>query len=185
MNFENIKQEHVLIVAVSLVSIFVLFLLVRLWRRYQSKRKIRNMIKKISYDFVEDVEIDEGLDQYAHFDFICLGKQGVHIFSVKNYAGHIFAADEINEWSQILDRKSYKFPNPGFELSHGVELLKTMTDLEVTGYNIFSDAADFPKGQPDNVILCADIFEFFGKMNRRNMSEPVLIDWQKLKQKLA
>jgi len=181
MIIENIKQEHILAGAIVLITAVIIFLLLRRLFVYNNKRKIRNIIKKISYDFIEDIEIDEGLEHYAHLDYICLGQDGIHIIAVKNYAGHIFAADDINEWSQIVDRKSYKFPNPGFELTHSVELLKTMTDLDVTGYNIFSDTADFPKGRPESVILCADMLEFFGKVSKRNLSDSLLNEWKKLK----
>ena len=155
------------------------------YKFYQNNRfrlKTKKCIGRISYDFVHNVTLDNGVDQYAQFDYIALTQNGVVVIDVKNYSGHIFGAEKIDEWTQIINKKSYKFDNPFFDIEHKLELLKDINkDINITGLILFTDEADFPKGCPDNVISLKDLKTRFAAVKKRDVPAISLKMWEQIK----
>ena len=173
------------IVALSLLVILLglgLILLYRWVAKDRYLKKVNRMVRKISSDYFKDISLDLGGDQYAFFDYLLLSQQGIVALEIKNFSGHIYAAHGINEWTQIIERKSYKFSNPFFDLEQKIDLLKQVVpDQEINGIILFTEQADFPKGRPDNVIRINECFGLFGKATKGNTPSSYLSGWNHLK----
>ncbi len=180
----NYNQIVLLLVALLLVCLAVFFI-VKWLRKNAFKRKTKRIIKKISCDYIQDIPLDMGEEQYAYFDYILLYKQGVMAIETKDYAGHIYASDKINEWTQVINRKSYKFKNPFFLLEQKIDLFKgIIPDQPIDGIIIFTDKADFPKGRPDNVLLIGELYKRYGKANANDAPADIKANWSHLKKYL-
>lgn len=178
------NQSVLLIIAVVVMTLVVL-LFIRWMNKDKFKKKTRRIIKKISCDYLSDISLDLGEEQYAFFDYVLLYKQGIMAVETRDYSGHIFASDKINEWTQIIDRKSYKFDNPFFSMEHNIELLKrVIPDQSITGVILFNDLADFPKGRPDNVMRINELYKHHGKANANDAAADVMSNWNQLKKYL-
>ena len=149
-------------------------------------KKVNKTVKKISCDFFKDKSLDLGEDQYAFFDYLFLSRQGIIALEIKNFSGHIYAAPGINEWTQIIERKSYKFTNPFFDLEQKIDLLKQIVpEQEISGMILFAEKADFPKGRPDNVVRINELIGLFGKACTADAASPYLSGWNHLKTHLT
>jgi len=182
---DSIFIHYKLILLALIVIICVVFIYLR-YRKKRFARKIKRQVKRISYDHIENVILDGGPDDYAQFDYLLLTDKGIVILDIKDYAGHIFGADKINEWTQIINRRSYKFANPFFELSHKIELVKGINkDINVSGLILFTDEADFPKGCPDSVIALKTLKDNYVKLITKETPELMQRNWDRIKEKIS
>lgn len=165
-----------------LLSAFGSILFYRWVARDRYLKKVNRMVKKISSDYFKDISLDLGEDQYAYFDYLLLSTQGIIALEIKNFSGHIYGSAGINQWTQIVERKSYKFTNPFFELEKKIELLKQLIpDHNINGIIVFTEQADFPKGRPDNVMRVSECLRFFGKAAKHDTPEFYTSGWNHLK----
>jgi len=183
----QLSQLEILILAVSAILVSYSLLLVYRWivkDRYL--RKVNKTVKKISCDFFKDISLDLGGEQYAFFDYLLLSRKGIVALEIKNFSGHIYAAPGINEWTQIIERKSYKFTNPFFDLEQKIDLLKQIVpEQDISGMILFAEQADFPKGRPDNVVRINELIGRFGKACSADAASPYLSGWNHLKTHLT
>lgn len=182
--FEQITTHYKLIlVLLSVLTVAALFY--RWYYKNCFSLKTRKLVKKISYDYLENATLDSGLDQYAQFDYILLTDKGILVVEVKNYSGHIFGANKIDEWTQIINRKSYKFANPFFEMSHKIELLRDIShEVHVNGLILFTDEADFPKGCPESVIKLAYLKDHYRKLTKQAVPTGMQKTWDLIKRQV-
>ncbi len=164
-----------------LLVLIIVYFTYRLLGKNRQLRKIRRVVKKISGDFLANTSLDMGEDQYAYFDYILLHKDGIIVLELKDYAGHIFASEQINQWTQVLAGKSYKFTNPFFELERKIELLRqVLPGQKIQALILFTDSADFPKGRPQNVLLLKELGAQFVKTNAKDIAETEKSAWRQL-----
>lgn len=185
--FEQISRVQILIVVLlALLFGYGLFFLYQWIKKDQHLRKVRKIVKKISCDFFKDKTLDLGGEQYAFFDYLILSKQGIVALEIKNFSGHIFASADINEWTQVIGHKSYKFINPFFVLEQKIEVLRQILPKQkMSGIILFNEQADFPKGRPDNVIRADELPGLFAKVSKKDISASCLADWKCLKSYLT
>ena len=183
----NLNQLEIAILGLLVVLLgYGLIWLYRWAAKDRYLRKVNRMVRKISSDYFKDISLDLGGDQYAFFDYLLLSQQGIVALEIKNFSGHIYGAHGINEWTQIIERKSYKFSNPFFDLEQKIDLLKQVVpDQEINGIIIFTEQADFPKGRPDNVMRVSECLGQFGKVTKGHASSAYLPGWNHLKTHLT
>lgn len=178
------NQLFLLLIGMLLIGLVSIFIFMRL-KKNAFRRKVKRAIKKISCDYIADIPLDMGEDHYAYFDYILLYRQGIMALEIKDYAGHIYASDKINEWTQVINRKSYKFKNPFFILEQKIDLIKEIIpDQPITVVIIFTEQADFPKGRPDNVLLISELYKHYGKANANDAPADIMANWNQLKKYL-
>ena len=169
---------------ILLTCVFICLFLYYLYRslaKLLKKGKINRRIRKISAAVLKDVELDMGDDQYAFFEYIVLLADRIMIIEIKDFAGHIFASEQINQWTQILSGKSYKFSNPFFELERKTDLLKHIVPADkLGGMIVFTDNADFPKGRPQNVWLLGELTGIYGKVTADEATTTIRDYWLQL-----
>ncbi len=175
--------------ALSLLCLLLLvgiYFMSRSFINNSQKRSTKRIVNKISGAHLQEVPLDMGEDQYAYFDYILLRKDGILVLEFKDYAGHIYASEQINEWTQVIGSKSYKFANPFFELERKVELLRQVIGNEkIDTVILFTDKADFPKGRPQNVLLLKELKNIFSKTKASDISEAGMIMWLQLQTYLS
>lgn len=185
--FEQLNQSEKL--ALGLIVVLCGVGLIVFYRWFSSDsylKKVNRMVKKISSDYFKDISLDLGEEQYAYFDYLLLSRQGIIALEIKNFSGHIYGSAGINEWTQIIERKSYKFSNPFFELEKKIDLLKELVpDQDINGIILFTEKADFPKGRPDNVMRVSECLRLFGKTSKGDTPESYTSGWNNIKAYLS
>ena len=138
------------------LAILAFLLLVALnWRRLASawrEWRIRRLLDQIGHEQIRDLRCPDGLDGHHLIERLALATDSILLIVYKRFSGKIYCAEQIDEWTQMVGRKSFKFPNPLFELDYQLTSLRLQSGSEsLEGFIFFDAGASFPKGHPDQV----------------------------------
>ena len=169
---EFITNDQQLVVGLlSLATLaLIAYLLPVPLRAWRDKRKIRRAIKGIGVKVMRDVNLPDSMGGVINIDFLVLAADAIRVISVKRYDGMIFGSDKTDEWTQTVNSRSYRFPNPDVYLAQQLSAVRSIVGkVPVEGLHLFSDSATFPWDKPDNVLQVKDL-------TGKNMSRPRLKD---------
>src|SRR5690606_19667691 len=108
---ENFSIEITSAVAVFLL-LFIWFLYWRYVRKSAPHLQIEQILKSHKQDEMKNVILPDGLGGLVEIEKIFLLEQGILILRDYPINGYLFGAESIEQWTQIIDGRSYKFPNP-------------------------------------------------------------------------
>lgn len=185
--FEQVSIHSLLDKPISvtiLVSIFILILIfisaIPNLQVLKNERKINKAIQKIGSQYLKQVILPDGMGGSIFLDYVVLAQNSITLVILKKFRGTIFCADNIDQWTQLVGNKSYKFPNILQQLDSDISSVKMLAkDVEVTGLVIFPSDCDFPKGRPEQVKKINEL-EKTG-VDKQLHSEKLLNAWYKLK----
>jgi hypothetical protein len=141
--------------------------------------KTRRCLSSLGIDQITNVKCPDGLGHVFTIDRLILRNNGISLLVYKKYPGKIFCADHIDDWTQMLGQKSYKFKNPLFELDIQVKAVAAcFPQIDVDGYLFFDHNAEFPKGHPHRVIHPAHIPVALQRHPQQSVDQQVLNAWQ-------
>ena len=115
-------------------------------------------------------------------DRLALTRDSIILINYKRYAGRIYCAERIAEWTQVVGQKSFKFENPLFELENQMTSLRLVTgNVAVHGYLFFNHGATFPKGHPPTILFPDNIPESLLGVNCSPVIPEIMSAWERLK----
>lgn len=145
-----------------------------------SEWKLNYLLKNIGVESLHYITIPDGMDGKIFIENLILMPNKILLLGVKKYRGLIFAADKIDQWTQVIGNKSYKFDNPLHQLENDALTLNSKIEYsKVEGKVLFINGSEFPKGKPDNVIEISEI-KGWQKGAASDISEALRTDWNKL-----
>ena len=185
--FEQVSIHSLLDKPISvtiLVSIFIFILIfISVIPNLQvliNERKVNKAIHNIGSQYLKQVILPDGMGGSIFLDYVVLAQNSITLVILKKFRGTIFCADNIDQWTQLVGNKSYKFPNILQQLDSDISSVKMLAkDVEVTGLVIFPSDCDFPKGRPEQVKKISEL-ETSG-IDKQLHSETLLNAWYKLK----
>lgn len=138
--------------AVGLLALALILMTPVVVERYRHWR-LRRRIQALGCDSLHDVVISDGLDGQLFIENLVLTPQAILVMPLKRYHGVVFAADNIDIWTQVLGKRSYKFPNPLPELDSNVGAVRALLPgVPVEGRLLVAAGASFPKGKPARLL---------------------------------
>lgn len=144
--------------------------------------KTRFCLGNLGQEQLSGILCPDGMDSEFTIDRLLLRHDGITLLITKQYPGRIFCADHIDDWTQMLAGKSYRFQNPLFELDYQVKsVADCIPGVAVDGFLFFDYQSEFPKGHPQRVIHPGHIPESLVKNNQLQVEAPVIQAWEKLK----
>jgi len=144
--------------------------------------KTRWRLGRLGHGQLSKLHCPDGLGYHFVIDRIILRHDGITLLRQLNYSGKIFCADDIDDWTQMLGRKSYRFKNPIYELECQVKAVADcLPGVDVDGYLFFDHQASFPKGHPDRVIHLNNIPKILERNKQHKINAVVKSAWGKLK----
>ena len=147
-------ESGIILLTILLVGLALILLLNRgplllRWREWQLQRGL----DRIGCEQIRGLVCDDGLDGTHEIDRLALVDDAILIIAYKPYRGNIYCAEQIDEWTQVIGQKSFKFRNPIYELENQIASLRLIVgNTPIRGYLYFGQGAAFPKGHP-NVVL--------------------------------
>ena len=167
-----------------------LILLATIYLFYINQRKIRLMwmdfktrycLNNLGLEQLANLNCPDGLGQHFNIDRLVLRHDGISLLVYKKYPGKIFCADNIDDWTQMLGRRSYRFKNPLYELDYQIKAVSAcMPDIPVNGFIFFDHLSEFPKGHPERIIHPDRIPEELRRFNRHQVEVPVMSAWKNI-----
>ncbi|THF72392.1 MAG: NERD domain-containing protein [Methylophaga nitratireducenticrescens] len=139
----------------GLVLILIIWLLYRRFvRKSPSQIQIEQVLKPYKQDELKNVILPDGLGGLLEIEKIFLLEQGILILRDYPISGHLFGAEKIEQWTQIVDGRSYKFTNPLHHLEHARQAIRSLIPkMPVFCHVVFTADSNFPKGKPASVSV--------------------------------
>lgn len=178
--------EYWLVLAMAVVGAvavtLALPLLLKIYRRDAEQRRIAKLIKSLNTNYLKNAPFPDGLDGYLFVDYLVLTPSGFMVLDLQDYSGFIFGAANIDQWTQMVRRRGFKFENPLHQNAWRVQAVQTLVqDATVLGRVVFSSVSQFPKGVPEGVshvsTLTADLAPLF---ENKAVSDALRISWNQL-----
>jgi hypothetical protein len=146
----------------GLLVIAILLMLLHLIRKpladWRERRQITGTVKRLGARMLRDIALPDGMGGEIRIDYLALCSDAILVICVKRYDGMIFGSTKTDEWTQTINSRSYKFPNPDIYLAQQVSALRNITPkIPVRGMHLFTDSAVFPWDKPPNVQQLKDL----------------------------
>ena len=188
MNLDQILSQvrlesELFLVAVIVIGLGLLWFLNRKritvrWREW----RIQHCLNRIGSEQIRYLTCPDGLDGYYTINRLALVEDAILMVSYRPYSGYIYGSERISEWTQVVGQKSFKFPNPLFELEHKITSLRLLTgNAALRGYLFFNHSAEFPKGHPAAVLHADNIPQQYLRENCAPANAELMATWEALK----
>jgi len=176
------KQSFVFVVIAVFVAVAILFVFLRIHRKNQHQRQINKLINDLSHKSLRNILFPDSVDGQIWIDCLLLTDGGLIVLDIRDYIGHLFGGDNINEWTQMIGVKSHKFSNPLLELPARITAVQEVVDdVPVIGHIVFTRRGSFQKGQPEGVFMVDEVYEQLSQFLRPALPEDKLENaWQKI-----
>jgi len=140
------------------LSVFVLLVIWFLYRHFvrksHSQIQVGQVLKPYKQDELKNVILPDGLGGLLEIDKLFLLEQGILILRDYPISGHLYGAEQIEQWTQIVDGRSYKFTNPLYHLENARQAIRSLIPkMPVFCHVVFTADSDFPKGKPASVSV--------------------------------
>ncbi|AFI84846.1 nuclease-like protein [Methylophaga nitratireducenticrescens] len=136
-------------------AVLVIWLVFRLFfRKSSAQAQIEQVLTPYKLDELKNIILPDGLGGLLEIESVFLLEQGVLILREYPISGHLYGADKIEQWTQIVDGRSYKFTNPLHHLEHSRQTIRSLIPkMPVFCHVVFTAESNFPKGKPASVSV--------------------------------
>lgn len=173
------------LLALLLLTAIVSVLFFNKIKRIYTDWYLFHTVKKLGLAIRQNIILPDGMDGTVCIDNLVLMPDMIMVVSVGHYQGAVFASENIDIWTQVVGKRSYKFNNPLLKLEQDIAAVRTHAPkIKVDGILIFSTDVDFPKGKPDNVISVSEVKQRFANINDKKINDECMNAWEKIKNKM-
>ncbi len=146
-----------------------------------AKKQLQALIKEFKQDEAKNIIIPDGVGGLLEVEHIVLLDQGVLLIETYEMDGNLFAADNIDQWTQLINGRSFKFKNPLNHIYITKQALATlMPKVPIFTRIVFNGDASFPKGKPDEVLVLDDMEKDMQPvLNAPRMSSQMKTSWER------
>jgi hypothetical protein len=152
----------------AIVIIGAIWYIRRQLKKSYHQRHIHKVLESFGVKYLRDVVLPDGLDGMAFIDYLLLVPDGVVVLDINYSEGHLFGGNTVDQWSQVINNKTYKFNNPLYDNQTKCQaVLWNVENIlgdafnninwKTHGWVAFSNAGNFPKGIPDKVSMIDDL----------------------------
>ncbi|MEN8206092.1 MAG: nuclease-related domain-containing protein [Pseudomonadota bacterium] len=172
-----------LVLAVLLILTYLFRNSLRYWRE---GHQITRAVKRLGARMLRDVILPDGMGGDISIDFLVLSPDVILVIGIKRYDGMIFGGAQTDEWTQTINSRSYKFPNPDYYLLQQVSAVRRIVPKTPTrGLHLFTDNAVFPWDKPSNVLQVKDLRSSSTRRPRpKDIPEELRAAWTQLTRSL-
>lgn len=162
-----------------LISVPLIYLGVRQWRRLRRRWSRQRLLESISVELVSNVLVPDANGGGIHLDSVLLTPRGLLIIDWREIPGNVFGSDAMSEWTVMDGQRRYTFANPQALLYDRIAAVKAIAgDIPVEGRVVFADGAVFPKGLPRLTCRESELIPDVLLEDRRH-AEQVVAPWRK------
>ncbi len=125
-----------------------------IWRRRRRARRPEARLSAAAIDSMHRFLLPDGDGGEIHIEHALLTPSGILIVDLREVRGHVFGSNAMQDWTVIDQGRRYTFSNPQRTLYDRLAAVRRLLPgVPVSGRVVFSGAADFSKGQPEDVVL--------------------------------
>jgi hypothetical protein len=164
------------------IAVPVLLFLFRVeLKNLRQERHIRKAIRRLGWRSMENVHLPDGTGGEVTIKHLLLGRDAILVVDVMRFEGLIFGSPRTDQWTQVINRKSYKFDNPDQLLQRQINAVRQIVpDARVSGWHLFGYSAKFPKDKPGSVLRLGDVRSLPKRPRRGDIPKPLRAAWKQL-----
>jgi hypothetical protein len=153
--------------------------------RWRENRQIARIIRRLGARTLRGLKLADGTGGEVTLDYLLLSRDCLLVVSLKRFSGLIFGSSNMDQWTQVINRVSYKFPNPDEYLRRQMNAIRVLAPgVQVCGIHLFTHGARFPKDKPDNVITTRDLRLLPERPRRKDIPAGLQQAWKTLSDSL-
>ena len=172
-------SSNTLIYAATAIFLVVLIIIisVRMRKKHSVKNRLHKAFKPYSRAELQNIIVPDGVGGLIDIEHLILLEQGLLIVELFPVSGNLFGADKIEQWTQMVNGRSFKFPNPLYRMQLLKQAVQVIAPSTPIFYRIVFTEPDssFPKGQPEAVSILASLEEDLKRLEQ----EPIMTDKQR------
>jgi len=175
---ENYAIELVLVLLLTLAVVVAY-----IWkkRKPSASAQMELILQSVKRDEIKEIIIPDGIGGLLEIEHIILMDQGLLLIETYPISGNLYGAEQIDQWTQIVDGRSFKFANPLRRIRTSRQALKLLApNVPIFCRVVFNADSHFPKGKLDEVsileTLAADIQPM---VESPKVTDKAKTDWQR------
>lgn len=151
---EFLATQHPVVPGV-LLALLIGLALYLCWSPIQlllSHWRLHSLVNKLGEVSLKNVYVPDGLGDVIYVEQLILRPTELLLITIKPFRGNIFAAEQIDQWTQVIGHRSHKFANPLHQQERDLQALSAVVPgLSIKGMVVFAKGCRFPKGKPEHV----------------------------------
>jgi len=152
-------------------------------KKQHANNKIDLALKPYSQTDLQGVVFPDGVGGLVDIERLVLLKQGILVIETYPISGNLFGADKIEQWTQMINGKSFKFINPLYRIQMLRQAIQVIAPNTPIFYRVIFTASDssFPKGKPDSVSTLLTLEQDLKILNQAPvMTEKQRSSWDRI-----
>jgi len=185
MDFLNefLATQHPVVPGVLLAVLIGLALYLS-WAPIQqllSHWRLHSLVNKLGMASLRNVYIPDGLGDVIYVEQLILRPTELLLITIKPFRGNIFAAEQIDQWTQVIGHHSHKFANPLHQQEHDLQALSAIVPKQtIRSMVVFAKGCRFPKGKPDHVHDYQELKDLSANQEKQAISPELQAAWASL-----
>lgn len=146
----------------GIIGSLILILVIYIWLKTprSSARQIDKMLRPYIKDELKNFIIPDGVGGLLEIEHLVSMEQGLLLIETYPISGYLFGAENIDQWTQLIEGRSFKFDNPLRHMRTSYQALKALVPkTPIFCRVIFSADSHFPKGKPQEVSILSSLAE--------------------------
>ena len=169
------------VLATIIVMPVLLFLFRNQLRNWRQDHNIRKVIRRLGVRSMKNIHLPDGTGGEVTIAHLLLGRDAILVIGVMRFEGLIFGSPHTDQWTQVLNRRSYKFVNPDHYLQRQINAVRLIAPgARVSGWHLFGHGSKFPKDKPDNVLQPGDVRSLPKRPRRDDIPKQLRTAWEQL-----
>ena len=183
----QVNEHTIMVVLAVIVGVGVLLVVLRKpLRHWRQERQIARAVKRMGVRVMGNVRLPDGLGGEVLIEHLLLGTDAILVVNVKRFEGLIFGSEHTDEWTQVINTRSYRFPNPDDYLQLQINAVRAIVPkTAVRGVHLFAHEARFPKGKPASVLLLKELEDRVRRPKMKDVSKDLRVAWEQVVEALS
>lgn len=171
-----------ILLIVAIIALTIIGLLIFSQRKKSSRHKMATILKPYVQDEVKDIIIPDGIGGLLEIEHLILLEQGLLLIETYPMSGNMFGAETIDQWTQLVGGRSYKFANPLRHIRTSRQALMVLApNIPIFCRVVFNADSVFPKGKPDEVSVLSSLADDMESIQSSTVKmDPSLEVWQRV-----
>lgn len=171
----------ILLIGASIVTIILILVIINK-RKKSAPYQMASILKPYIQDEVKDIIIPDGIGGLLEIEHLILLEQGLLLIETYPMSGNLFGAETIDQWTQLVGGRSYKFANPLRHIRTSRQALMVLApNIPIFCRVVFNADSVFPKGKPDEVSVLSTLADDMLNIQSSTVKmDPALQVWQRI-----
>jgi hypothetical protein len=143
--------------------------------------RLHSLVNRLGKASLKNVYIPDDLGEMIYVEQLILRPTELLLVMIKPFRGNIFAAEQIDLWTQVVGHRSYKFANPLHQQERDLQALSALLPKKpINGMVVFAKGSRFPKGKPDSVCDYQELKQLAADQHNQDIKPELQEAWQTL-----